>query len=90
MKYLIYPKPPQAEPQAVGFSSGLSSAPQAEPQAAGFSSGLSEAPQAVPQAAATSFSFQPVKFESAIFFIPPFCILEHFLFLDYIVRYALH
>ena len=28
---------------------------------------LSEAPQAVPQAAATVFSFQPAKFESAIF-----------------------
>ena len=49
---------PQAEPQAVGFSSGLSAAPQAagasaglsaapqaELQAAGFSSGLSAAPQ---------------------------------------------
>jgi hypothetical protein len=33
---------PQAEPQAEGFSSGLSPAPQA----AGFSSGLSLAPQA--------------------------------------------
>ena len=54
---------PQAEPQAAGFSSGLSPAPQAEPQAAGFSSGLSPAPQAD----VADFSFQPVKFESAIF-----------------------
>lgn len=55
---------PHAEPQAVGFSCGLSPAPHAEPQAAGFSSGLSPAPQDVPQEAA--FSFQPAKFESAI------------------------
>ena len=55
-------------PEIVGSEAAyLSEAPQAEPQAAGFSSGLSEAPQAVPQAAATSFSFQPAKFESAIF-----------------------
>ena len=60
---------PQAEPQAVGFSSGLSPAPQAVPQAAGFSSGLSPAPQAVPQAAAgavSSFLFHPKRFDSAM------------------------
>ena len=79
----IYLSPaPQAEPQALGFSSGLSAAPQpagvsaglspapqAEPQAAGFSSGLSAAPQAEPQAAAGAsfcFSFHPKRFESAI------------------------
>ena len=72
---------PQAEPQAVGFSSGLSAAPQAagvsaglspapqaEPQAVGFSSSLSPAPQAVPHeaaGAASTFLFHPQRFESA-------------------------
>lgn len=62
----IYLSPaPQAEPQALGFSSGLSAAPQA----AGVSAGLSPAPQAEPQAAAGAsfcFSFHPKRFESAI------------------------
>jgi hypothetical protein len=59
---------PQAEPQAVGFSSGLSEAPQAVPQAAGFSAGLSDAPQAVPQDEPVSAEFllHAYKFESAI------------------------
>ena len=60
--YFLSPAP-QAEPQAAGFSSGLSAAPQAAgasaglsaaPQAAGVSAGLSAAPQAVPQAAGFS------------------------------------
>lgn len=51
---------PQAEPQAVGFSAGLSAAPQAEPQAEGFSAGLSAAPQADPQAAGLSPAPQAV------------------------------
>ncbi len=61
--YLSLSEAPQEEPQAAGFSSGLSPAPQA----AGFSSGLSPAPQAEPQADVTDVSFQPIKFESAIF-----------------------
>ena len=53
-----------APPEIVGIKIPyLSEAPQAEPQAAGFSSGLSPAPQAD----VADFSFQPVKFESAIF-----------------------
>lgn len=65
--YLSLSEAPQAEPQAAGFCSGLSPAPQAEPQAAGFSSDLSPTPQAEPQADVTDVSFQPIKFESAIF-----------------------
>jgi hypothetical protein len=68
---------PQAEPQADGFSSGLSEAPQAEPQAAGFSSFLSEAPQAEPQAdaGAAFFSlFHPNRLKSAIVFYLPLSI----------------
>ena len=55
---------PHAEPQADGASAGLSAAPQAD----GASAGLSAAAQAVPQAEETPVSsFQPDKFESAIF-----------------------
>ena len=61
----------------------LSDAPQAEPQAAGFSSGLSDAPQAD----VADFSFQPVKFESAIFQYLH-CEFRNFLvLLGYIVRH---
>lgn len=65
---------PQAEPQAVGFSFGLSAAPQAvglsaapqaEPQAAGFFSGLSAAPQADVEASLSVFP-HPDRSESAI------------------------
>ena len=54
---------PQAEPQAEGFSSGLSE----EPQAAGASAGLSEAPQALPQAGDAK-RFQEARFASAMYF----------------------
>ena len=52
---------PQAEPQAVGFFSGLSAAPQA----AGFFSGLSAAPQADVEASLSVFP-HPDRSESAI------------------------
>jgi hypothetical protein len=53
---------PQADPQAVGFSSGA-----AAPQAAGASAGLSPDPQAVPQALVGWLDwFHPYRFESAI------------------------
>nr|WP_298780202.1 hypothetical protein [uncultured Fretibacterium sp.] len=52
---------PQAEPQAAGFSFGLSAAPQA----AGFSSGLSAAPQADVEAS-LSVVPHPDRLESAI------------------------
>ena len=58
--YCLSPAP-QAEPQAAGFSAGLSAAPQAEPQAAG----LSAAPQAVAGAEA-AFLFQPKRSERAM------------------------
>lgn len=54
-----------AAPQAAGFSSGLSAAPQAEPQAAGFFSGLSAAPQADVEASLSVFP-HPDRSESAI------------------------
>ena len=62
-KVFYYLSPaPQAEPQAVGFSSGLSPEPQAEPQAVG----LSPAPQADEGAASLAFLLHAYKFESAI------------------------
>nr|WP_231968759.1 hypothetical protein [Thermoanaerobacterium sp. RBIITD] len=80
LDYLLSPAP-QAEPQAVGFSSGLSAAPQAAgasvaPQAAGASAGLSDAPQAEPQVEAASFLFHPNRLESAIVYYLHFWILR--------------
>jgi len=76
---------PQAEPQAAGVLAGLSAEPQAtgasaglsaEPQPAGASAGLSAEPQPVPQAEeAPILSFQPDKFESAIFITSLFFLL---------------
>jgi len=83
LDYLLSPAP-QAEPQAAGFSSGLSAVPQAAgassaaPQAAGASAGLSDAPQAEPQAEAASFLFHPNRLESAIVFYLHFWILRTF------------
>ena len=76
---------PQAEPQAEGFSSGLSPDPHAEPQAEGLSpdpqaaglspdphaAGLSPAPQAAAAAVLLSL-FQSDKFASAIIMTIPF------------------
>lgn len=68
MSELVYLSPePQAEPQAVGFSSGLSPEPQAE----ALTSGLSPEPQAEPQAVGAWVPLlHPCKLESAIT-IPP-------------------
>jgi hypothetical protein len=66
---------PQEDPQADGFSCGLSPAPQAAgasaglssaPQAAGFSLGLSPAPQAAPQPLAVLSSVHPERFDNAM------------------------